>query len=191
MMGTDHVFRIGRRVSALAAGGKRGPFPHLGTPGLLILLLALQLAGCGFHLRGSTDLPSAMAVTYIKGIRPFGTLADDFSAALRLRGVRMTDREPQATAVLHIVQDTTDKEVLSVDVHGNVLEYELRQTIRFAVTAADGMPVVPEQSVVLSRDYIFSSTDVLGKQREERVVRATLQENLVNMAMLRIAAAAR
>jgi outer membrane lipopolysaccharide assembly protein LptE/RlpB len=51
--------------------------------------------------------------------------------------------------------------------------------------------VVAEQSVSLSRDYIFSSTDVLGKAREEQVVRATLQENLVNLAMLRIAAAAR
>jgi outer membrane lipopolysaccharide assembly protein LptE/RlpB len=72
-----------------------------------------------------------------------------------------------------------------------VLEYEIRQTIRFSVTTPAGRVVVPEQSVSLSRNYIFSSTDVLGKQREEQVVRATLQENLVNLAMLRISAAAR
>ena len=155
------------------------------------MLLALLLAGCGFHLRGSADLPSAMSLTYIKGIQPFGTLADDFTAALRLRGIKVIDSERYATAVLQITQNTTEKQVLSVDIHGNVLEYEIRQTIRFSVMTADGQPVVPEQSVALSRDYIFSSTDVLGKQREEQVVRATLQENLVNLAMLRISAAAR
>ena len=155
------------------------------------MLLAALLAGCGFHLRGSADLPAAMSVTYIKGIRPFGTLADDFTAALRVRGITVTDHEQYATAVLHITQNTTEKQVLSVDTNGNVLEYEIRQAIRFAVAAADGRSVVAEQSVALSRDYIFSSTDVLGKQREEQVVRATLQENLVNLAMLRIAAAAR
>jgi LPS-assembly lipoprotein len=157
----------------------------------LMLLAVVLLAGCGFHLRGSADLPPAMSVTFIKGVRPFGTLADDFSEALRLRGITVTDREANATAVLHIMQDSTDKQVLSVDINGNVLEYEIRQSIRFSVTTADGRPVVAEQSAALSRDYIFSSTDVLGKQREEQVVRATLQENLVNIAMLRIAAAAR
>jgi LPS-assembly lipoprotein len=156
-----------------------------------LLLMAVLLAGCGFHLRGSADLPAAMSVTFIKGVRPFGTLADDFSVALRLRGVTVTDVEQAATAVLHITQNDTKKAVLSVDTNGNVLEYEIRQSVRFAVADADGLPVVEEQSITLSRDYIFSSTDVLGKQREETVVRAALQESLVNLAMLRIAAAAR
>lgn len=157
----------------------------------LLLLVAVLLAGCGFQLRGNADLPAEMAVTYIKGIRPFGTLADDFTTALRLRGVSVTERERSATAILRIAADTSEKQVLSVDINGNVLEFEIRQTVRFAVETAEGFPVVEEQTVTLSRDYIFSSTDVLGKQREERVVRSTLQENLVNMAMLRIAAAAR
>jgi LPS-assembly lipoprotein len=154
------------------------------------LLLALMLAGCGFQLRGSTALPQAMSVTYIKGIKPFGTLADDFTAALRLRDITVTDHEHNATAILAITDNKSEKLVLSVDTSGNVLEYEIRQTIRFAVKRPDEQVVVPEQSVTMSRDYIFSSTDVLSKQREEEVVRATLQENLVNLAMLRIAAAA-
>ncbi len=157
---------------------------------LLLLVLAAVLAGCGFQLRGSSALPQSMSVTYIKGIRPFGTLADDFAAALRLRNITVTDRERNATALLEITENSTEKLVVSVDTDGNVLEYEIRQIIRFSVVTADQLVVVPEQSVVLSRDYIFSSTDVLGKQREEQVVRATLQENLVNLAMLRIAAVA-
>jgi len=161
------------------------------TKTLALLLAAALLAGCGFHLRGSADLPADMSVTFITGVRPFGTLTEDFSVALRQRGVAVTDRERSATAVLHITQDTTEKQVLSVDINGNVLEYQVRQSIRFLVATVDGRSVVTEQTVALSRDYIFSSTDVLGKQREEQVVRATLQENLVNMAMLRIAAAAR
>jgi LPS-assembly lipoprotein len=158
---------------------------------LPILLLVLLLAGCGFQLRGSSALPQAMSVTYIKGIKPFGTLADDFTAALRLRDIRVTDREHEATAILEITRNDNEKLVVSVDTAGNVLEYEVRQTVGFAVVTPDRKVVVPEQSVSLSRDYIFSSTDVLGKQREEQDVRATLQENLVNLAMLRIAAAAR
>ncbi len=149
------------------------------------------LAGCGFQLRGSAALPAEMSVTYIKDIRPFSTLVDDFAAALRLRNIMITDRESTATAVLHITENSTEKSVVSVDTAGNVLEYEIRQTIRFSVLTSAQQVVVSDQSVSLSRDYIFSSTDVLGKAREEQVVGATLQENLVNLAMFRIAAAAR
>jgi len=184
-MGTDHVFRV---APALVTSRKRGLSPVFLV---LLVLLASQLNGCGFQLRGSADLPAVMEITYIKGIKSFGTLADDFSDALRLRNISITDRESNATAVLSITETNIQKLVVSVDTAGNVLEYEIRQTIRFSVLTPTQQVVVPDQSVALSRDYIFSSTDVLGKQREEQVVRATLQKNLVNLAMLRIAAAAR
>ncbi|MDH3979947.1 MAG: hypothetical protein OEU91_05480 [Gammaproteobacteria bacterium] len=158
---------------------------------LLLACMLFVLAGCGFQLRGSAALPAEMSVTYIKDVRPFSTLVDDFSAALRLRNITIADRESIATAVLHITDNSTEKSVVSVDTAGNVLEYEIRQTIRFSVLTSAQQVVVSDQSVSLSRDYIFSSTDVLGKAREEQVVGATLQENLVNLAMLRIAAAAR
>lgn len=158
---------------------------------LLLLLVAALLAGCGFQLRGTTALPAEMSITHIRDIRPFSTLADDFADALRLRNITVTDSAGAATAVLNISDDSTEKLVVSVDTSGNVLEYEIRQTVRFSVLTADQRVIVPDQSVSLSRDYIFSSNDVLGKAREEEVVRATLQKNLVNLAMLRIAAAAR
>jgi len=169
------------------------PRPYLQFLSALLLAVALAcvLSGCGFRLRGSADLPAAMRVTCIEGIRPYGTLADDFATALRLHNITVTDNRSVSTACLRIGANTTRKLVVSVDTAGNVQEYEIRQTILFSVVATDGTVVVPEQSVALSRDYIFSSTDVLGKAREEQVVRATLQENLVNLAMLRISAAAR
>jgi len=188
-MGTDHVFWLARGIPAVAMRGKRGLSPLLLL--LVVMLAAGQLSGCGFRMRGSADLPAAMRVTCIEGSRPYGTLADDFATALRLRNITVTDRRSAATACLHIINNDTAKVVVSVDTAGNVQEYEIRQTVRFSVLASDGSIVVPEQSVALARDYIFSSTDVLGKTREEQVVRATLQEILVNLAMLRISAAAR
>ena len=81
--------------------------------------------------------------------------------------------------------------VLSVNTSGKVLEYQLRQTIRFSVATAENLPVVEQQTVTLSRAYLYRSTDVLGSEREKDAVRSTLQKNLVNMAMLRIVAATR
>ena len=156
---------------------------------LLLVVLTVLATGCGFHLRGSAALPPSMEVTFIKSYDPFSTLVDDFSAALKLHGVRVTQERSEATAVLHILENDIGTRLLSVDTSGKALEYDIYQTVRFSVVTEGNKVLVPEQAVTMNRDYTYSNTDVLGKQREAKVVRANMQSNLVNLAMLRIAAA--
>ncbi len=79
---------------------------------------------------------------------------------------------------------------MSVNGNGKVLEYQLTQSIVFSVVSADKATLLDPQQVAMSRDYLYSSTDVLSKEREEAVVRRTLQRELVNLAILRMAAVA-
>jgi LPS-assembly lipoprotein len=156
---------------------------------LLFGWLLAGLAGCGFQLRGSAALPAEMAVTYIQSAQPYSSLVGDFATALKARDLTVTEQRSRATAVLHIIDNDVEKRVLSVNTAGKVLEYELRQTVTFSVTTAANQPLLEEQKVSLSRDYLYSNTDILGKEREDEQVRNTLQRNVVNMAMLRLAAA--
>ena len=158
---------------------------------LLAVFMLTTLAGCGFHLRGSDALPASMSVTYIQIGNPFSTLADDFADALRSHGVQVTEDRAAATAVLRIHENDRGREVLSVNTSGKVLEYQLWQVLRFSVATAENLPVLEQQTVTLQRAYLYRSADVLGSEREKEAVRSTLQKNLVNMAMLRIAAVAR
>ena len=162
---------------------------------LLYMLLAgylmLTLSACGFQLRGSSALPEEMSVTFIKFNKPYGSLLDDFADALRAHHVTVTDDRDEATAVLTIRNNERDRDVLSVNSEGKVLEIQLRQTFQFSVTTIDNRPLVELQSMTLTRDYLYSSTDVLSKDREEIVVRRTLQQELVHLAMLRITTAAK
>jgi len=181
---------------AAAATGRLSGRTHVGGAArrlgaLLLAGLTALLGGCGFHLRGSDALPEAMRVTFISSFAPYSTLVDDFATALEAHGAKVTKQRDAATAVLRILEDKTDTRVLSVNTQGKVLEYDIRQTIRFKVETPAKAVLVPEQTVSMNRDYLYSSTDVLGKQRESKVVRASLQRNIVNLAMLRITAADR
>ena len=157
----------------------------------LLLGLLVAVTACGFHPRGSSALPSEMAVTFIKSGQPYGSLVDDFSAALQAQGGQVTTLRSEATAILHIVSNLIEKRVLSVDTAGKVLEYEIQQTISFSVETSEKLPLVEQQEVSLARDYIFSSAEALSTEREDKIIRRVLQRNLVNLAMLRITAAAR
>jgi LPS-assembly lipoprotein len=158
---------------------------------LCVAVVSLLLGACGFHLRGSEPLPAEMSVTYIHGTSEFDSLYDDFRTALESRGVRVTQDRGEATAVLNILENNTDKNVLTVDLGGKVLEYRISQNIQFEVVVADGRPLVDQQSVTRSRDFKFNRNDVLGKEREAETIRKELQLDTVNLAMLRITAAGR
>ena len=110
-----------------------------------LLLAIVMLSACGYQLRGSAALPEVMAVTYVKGLRPYSTLVNEFSHALRTRSVKVATDPAAATAILSITGNSTEKLVLSVDTFGNVLEYEIRQTIRFAVSDPGSKLLLDEQ----------------------------------------------
>ena len=177
---------MGNSMAFLVTGYTRKMFVCL-----FAVFMVTGLSGCGFHLRGSDALPAGMSVTYIQSANPFSTLVDDFADALRTHGVQVTEERAAATAVLRIHENNKDREVLSVNTSGKVLEYQLRQMIRFSVATAENLPIVEQQTVTMKRAYLYRSSDVLGSEREKDAVRNTLQKNLVNMAMLRIAAGAR
>jgi LPS-assembly lipoprotein len=156
----------------------------------LLACLAVMLSACGFQLRGSAALPQEMGVTFIKARNPYGTLVNDFAEALRTHKVTVTEVREEATATLVIIDSKRDKDVLSVNGDGKVLEFQLTQSIAFSVVSGDKATLLEPQQVAMSRDYLYSSTDVLSKEREEAVVWRTLQRELVNLAILRMSAVA-
>ena len=158
---------------------------------LLAACLAVTLAGCGFQLRGTAALPEEMSVTYIRCNNPYSSLVSDFADALRTYHVTVTEKRGEATAILDIIDEQQEKNVLSVNTSGKVLEYQLQQTIHFDVKTIDNLPLLEPQRVSMTRDYLYSNTDVLSKEREEVVVSRNLQRELVGLAILRITAAAR
>lgn len=156
--------------------------------GLLVVALLLS-SGCGFQLRGATPLPAQMAVTYIEGKSRFDPLNNEFRSALEGRGAQVTGERDAATAILRILENRTITEVLTVDSAGKAEEYEIRQTIRFDVISADRQVLVTEQTLSMNRFLRYLRTNVLGTEREGELIREELQRSLVNLAMLRIAAA--
>jgi len=163
-----------------------------GLRGLTVLIGGglLLLGGCGFHLRGEQALPDAMEVTYIQGKSEFDELNDDFRDALESHGARVTNNREEATAILRIQDTRKDRDVLSVDLGGKVLEIKIRRMVRFMVLSADNQPLIDSQTVTVSRDFVFNKDDILAKEREAELIGDELRRDLVSLSMLRILAAA-
>lgn len=156
---------------------------------LATLLAMLALAGCGFHLRGVAEIPPSLSPMLVQGLPAHDALRVELENLLAESGVVFTPQREQARAILTLRDRKSDKRVLSVDRHGKVAEYELRESLRFQVTRPDGGELLPLQQAAITRGYVNTGGDqVLGKQAEELLLRADMRRDLLSQILYRLEA---
>ena len=71
---------------------------------------------------------------------------------------------------------------------GKVREFELLGVLSFEVRKADKTVLLKNQTITLTREFIFDPDDVLGKTEEEALLREDLTENLARLMIYRLQA---
>ena len=104
-----------------------------------------------------------------------------------MAGVEVTDSPADATATLSILYDFTDQRVLSVSARNVPTEFEVFYTVRYAITSG-GNSLIEPQELTLTRDYTYDATLVLGKAKEEQLMRDAIVDDLVSIVLKQISA---
>jgi LPS-assembly lipoprotein len=99
-------------------------------------------------------------------------------------GTRIDDSDDTA-AVLHILADSTRQNILTVSALNVPTEYELSYTVRYSVDLNNRELMAPEQRVLV-RDYSYSESAQLAKQREASILSTALARELAAVVMRRL-----
>jgi LPS-assembly lipoprotein len=158
---------------------------------LLLAVAPLFLAACGFHLRGTIEVPAALKETRIVGVAQFAPLTLELKKVLTNAGSKVLPAAAPASSTITISNELYDRRVLSVDAQGRVAEYALVYSFYFQVSDAGGTIMVPNQKIALTRDYRFDPDNVLAKDTEEAQIRSDMISFAVRQLMRRIDAALR
>jgi LPS-assembly lipoprotein len=151
-----------------------------------LLIACLALAGCGFRLRGTADVP--FKHVYVQGASA--------GVALDLRrhinagtSARVVDDPKLAEAVLELTQERREKHILSLTGAGRVREFQLRYQLVFRVHDGKGAEYVAPTTLLLTRDMSFSDAEVLAKEAEEQLLFRDMQADMVQQMLRRLATA--
>jgi LPS-assembly lipoprotein len=142
----------------------------------------LLLGGCGFHLQGPVTPPAEMERTYIATEDRYTPFYRRLRSQLQASGVELVESEAEATATLSILVDETDQRVLSVSARNVPTEYEVYYSVEYAL-ASGGQRLLPPRFITLTRDYTYDEKLVLGKAREEGLLREAIVDDLVRLVL--------
>ncbi len=153
---------------------------------LLVPVLLLQ-AACGFQMRGAASVPPEMARTYIDAQDRRSLFYRRLRDGLQNAGVNVVDSPGDATATFSILTDLPGERVLSVSARNVPREFEVFYTVFYSVQTEDETLLEPS-SQTLTRDYTWDETQVLGKEKEEELLRAAIVDDLVRIVLIQLSA---
>jgi LPS-assembly lipoprotein len=150
---------------------------------VVIAVLVLGLAACGFHPRSRTVLPIKLGPTRIQVQNPNSPIGDELAAQLERAGVEAAPATGPAT-VLKITGESWSNQPLSVDQFALVREYLTRYTVRFVLQGVDGKPLIDPQTIELQREYSFDAKASVGRPAEHELIQRE-QRRYMEAAILR------
>ncbi len=152
----------------------------------LAISLALALAACGFHLRGTAQLPFKSVYVQAPSNSQF---------ALQLKRTlqagttaRVTNSPADADVVLQILNELQEKEILSLTGGGRVSEFLLRYRVSFRLTDKENREHIPAGEIVLRQDYTFNDQQLLAKDNEEANLFQSMRKDAVQQLLRRLQA---
>lgn len=138
-------------------------------------------------MRGATSVPPEMERTYIAAQDRRSLFYRRLRDSLENAGVEIVDSPVDATAVFSITSDIPSQRVLSVSARNVPREFEVSHTVYYSVETKNATLLEP-RSQTLTRDYTWDETEVLGKEKEEQLMRESIVEDLVRIVLIQLSA---
>ena len=160
------------------------------TPFVLVALLALPLAACGFHLRREADLPASMKRVHIQIDDASSALAKGLAKALPRSGSEVVDVAAADVATIRFEANAFSTDVLTVGGNARATEYSLRYHVELEVQDAAGTALLPKQTIELARDFTFDASQALGVSAEIDLLTKELQRDMTQTILRRLEAMA-
>lgn len=157
--------------------------------GALIALPTLFTTACGFKLRGSVSIP--YKVIAITGNPSPPLRADLEMIILTGSDSKVANNAKDADLILEIISEVNSREILAYNAAGQISAYRLNSRVEFRATDQNGVDIVPEAEIYVTRDMDFSVSTVLATDVQMAQFTNEMRTNLALQILRRVSATAR
>jgi len=151
---------------------------------LALISIGLLLSGCGFQLRGQTDLKFDRIYVETDG---FSLFAAELRRVIQSnKSVEVTDNPAHAQVVLKVIDERLEKKILALTSTGSVEEYVLLYQVSYRVMDNKMQDLVAPNDIALQRIMTYKDTETLAKESEEQFLYRDMQTDAVQQMLRRL-----
>ncbi len=153
---------------------------------LILGILIVSLAGCGFQLRGDARLPPVMDQTWLVTADDSTAFIRELGLVLRANGVDLHSTPVDGAAELRIHAERLRSEALTIAAGARVREFLLIFDVEFELLDGDGEVLIARETLRLTREYSFDEQEILAASREEEFLRNDLRQAMAARMLRRL-----
>jgi LPS-assembly lipoprotein len=146
----------------------------------LLLVLAVSISACGFHLRGNIPLDEGIKNMFVSA--PEGPFKDQLESVLTRAGAIIAPDQTGADVILVVTNAAISRTVGTLDERGKANSFNLSFKVSYSLKDLKGDNIRPASILLESRRYNFDPETVVETEAEE----AELQESMEQDISLRI-----
>ena len=147
----------------------------------VVLITAMTLSACGYHLRGRLPLSQALSTIALDTTNK--ELRQHLTEALALSGATVVADQTAAGAIMKLFGDNYTRQVVTLDDRGRATSYTLIFETSFNIANAAGEPLRKDSRVRVERHFAFDANELLQAEDEERDLREDMLRDLVQQIM--------
>lgn len=143
----------------------------------IIVLIALLLSACGYHLRGAFELPAGMKNIFLEG--GSGALQAQFNKAMELSLIPIAPTSDAAGIVIRIYDENSQRRVLSLAASGVANDFELSYRMEYEIIDAKDDVLMARQPLEIKREYYNDQLAIIAKESEETMIKNEMYQQAV------------
>lgn len=155
---------------------------------LIILVLVMLSAACGWHLRGSVTLPPSVEHLYVSAEDPYNPTMIELRERLLAAGVELAPSPLGVPYTLAITEENQDSRVAAVGADSLASAYEVTLEVRYDIIGPQGEPVARNLSSSVTRSYESDAASAGAGSREEVMLLGEMRTELAQQILRRLQA---
>jgi LPS-assembly lipoprotein len=153
---------------------------------MLVLITCWVLSGCGFHLRGMTEVPPWLSPIALVFQNTDQNLASQITRQLQANHIHVIENTAAAQYLLIIDQDQFQQQISSISSSTTPRQYQLIYTVHFRLQQINGPELLPLSPVIVNRLITMNSERILGSTNEAEQTKQEMQRDAAIQIMDRL-----
>jgi len=154
---------------------------------IFLLLASLLLAGCGFALRGTAELPASLRPLHLDNINDSTLMGRELLKTLVNNKIPLATNPGPEIYTLSLGAEASNERAISVNSNARAGEYEILMTVTFQLRRGTAT-AIPQQKLNLSKVYLADPDNAVAKAEEAVIIQNEMRQELSQLILRRLQA---